>query len=561
MSKSKLSKLRWQLQKLLQTRRSVRLGSAWAALLISLMGILLSVFAIDLLFELSVLQRLIVLTIGSTIFYWSIVRFSFPHWGIRETELEMALLVERQHGIESDLVGALQFESPEASTWGSQVLETAVIDYVADLGDNIDVFEGMNTNSFKKRLSYMGFAVCTVVILGLLFPNMLTVFVQRLLLGSQHYPTSTQITELNVSGYAVDPQRPSNSVVNVGYGQPLDFQLMAEGTIPEQGRILLTNKHGKATEILLTPDESSTNNRFVAQLPRLLDPIQYQVFLGDAWTNPAPVQVIPLPIIQASLQVTPPQYASAVEPEINSTNLQASVLLGSSIQLTAQSSKTLAEAYLLLPSEEEPRKVPLEASDSQKLNWSLPSNTLPFSSISGPVPFEIHALDEDGLNIQFPLRGYLRIKSDRSPQVSGSFVHKVTLPDAQPLLDYRVDDDHGISQLRLKIQIERDTIMSDPQYYEIVQNVPIFKQRLPLSGQYQLNLSELELNKNDRLRLRLEATDYRGEIEGQTTLGEPLLLEISDESGVLAAISEADEKSEEQITDIIKRQLGIGETK
>jgi hypothetical protein len=38
------------------------------------------------------------------------------------------------------------------------------------------------------------------------------------------------------------------------------------------------------------------------------------------------------------------------------------------------------------------------------------------------------------------------------------------------------------------------------------------------------------------------------------------VLEISDESGVLAAISEADPRSEEKLTDIIKRQLGIGET-
>jgi hypothetical protein len=42
--------------------------------------------------------------------------------------------------------------------------------------------------------------------------------------------------------------------------------------------------------------------------------------------------------------------------------------------------------------------------------------------------------------------------------------------------------------------------------------------------------------------------------------GDPLVLEISDESGVLAAISEADPRSEERLTDIIKRQLGIGES-
>jgi hypothetical protein len=67
------------------------------------------------------------------------------------------------------------------------------------------------------------------------------------------------------------------------------------------------------------------------------------------------------------------------------------------------------------------------------------------------------------------------------------------------------------------------------------------------------------------VKLTLEVTDYRGENEagevvGQTHHSDALVLEISDESGVLAAISSADERSEQRLTDIIKRQLGIGET-
>ena len=68
-----------------------------------------------------------------------------------------------------------------------------------------------------------------------------------------------------------------------------------------------------------------------------------------------------------------------------------------------------------------------------------------------------------------------------------------------------------------------------------------------------------ELAKGDRLRLTVEAVDYRGNLPGESYLSDPLVLEISDESGVLSAISEADERSEERLTDIIKQQLGIGE--
>jgi hypothetical protein len=52
--------------------------------------------------------------------------------------------------------------------------------------------------------------------------------------------------------------------------------------------------------------------------------------------------------------------------------------------------------------------------------------------------------------------------------------------------------------------------------------------------------------------------DHRGEAPGVSYQGDPLILEISDEAGVLAAITEADERSEQRLTDIIKEQLGIG---
>jgi hypothetical protein len=94
---------------------------------------------------------------------------------------------------------------------------------------------------------------------------------------------------------------------------------------------------------------------------------------------------------------------------------------------------------------------------------------------------------------------------------------------------------------------------------------PVLADRLPLASRHVLSLSPWKLAKGDRVRLTLEVTDYRGENEqgepvGRSHVAEGLVLEISDESGVLAAIGQADERSEQRLTDIIKRQLGIGET-
>ena len=82
---------------------------------------------------------------------------------------------------------------------------------------------------------------------------------------------------------------------------------------------------------------------------------------------------------------------------------------------------------------------------------------------------------------------------------------------------------------------------------------------LPWNGKRTIDLAPLKLAKGDQLSIVLEVTDYRGDRPGATFGSEPAILEISDEAGVLSAVLEADQRAEERLSEIIKRQLGIGE--
>ena len=66
--------------------------------------------------------------------------------------------------------------------------------------------------------------------------------------------------------------------------------------------------------------------------------------------------------------------------------------------------------------------------------------------------------------------------------------------------------------------------------------------------------------KGDQVRVMLEATDFRGGRTGRTAVSDTLQLTVTDESGILSALSESDERSARQLDAIIRRQLGIGET-
>jgi hypothetical protein len=239
----------------------------------------------------------------------------------------------------------------------------------------------------------------------------------------------------------------------------------------------------------------------------------------------------------------------------------------------------------------------LVAADADGTRWSLPVKGTVFSPLLRETRFEIQVIDQDGLQLESPLRGAIRIKADRPPLCAGGVVHRVVLPTAKPVIEYRVNDDYGIAGLVLQVQVERgqngasatdrpvgaETSPSGesssgqaPQPVELSAALPLIEtppilltDRLPYSSRYELDLASLQvvkdgrpvpaaLVKGDRLKLTLQATDYRGDLAGESYLSEPLVLEISDESGVLSAISEADQRSEERLEEIIKQQLGIG---
>ena len=111
-----LRALRKRLYRLRRRRRWFRRAAAASAVAIALLLALAGVFALDWCFErnVDVWQRLLLLGLAAVATVWAFVRFAVPWLGKREDIVELALLVERQTGIDSDLVAALEFESPEA---------------------------------------------------------------------------------------------------------------------------------------------------------------------------------------------------------------------------------------------------------------------------------------------------------------------------------------------------------------------------------------------------------------------------------------------------------------
>ena len=177
-----------------------------------------------------------------------------------------------------------------------------------------------------------------------------------------------------------------------------------------------------------------------------------------------------------------------------------------------------------------------------------------------------------------PIRGTIRIRPDRPPSGLADVVHKVVLPTAEPLIEYRATDDYGLVEVgpdrRSRAAIDgslgsaeaaggsgggssccadgellrghdpprRSPRRASPLRPASPEAEPLTGRPLAAAGKFAAPLSPLKLAKGDRVKITLEVTDYRGENDagparGHDLSSEPLVLEISDESGVLAAIS------------------------
>lgn len=586
--------------RLTRLRRALALlrAGAIACAIVATAGLwLLVVFAVDWFFRLGVPERAAVMLLAAGGCVWAYFRLARPRLRKTGSERETALFVERQHEIDSDLVAALQFAGAANDPAASRRLSDAVVEYVARAAPEIDVFQGVNFGPLWTRFLAMLAALTLIAALAIVFPNHVAVFGQRLLLGSQAYASRTRIEQLSIGTTVAFTARGGSPAVHVAHaaeGQPLVFRLACSGVIPPLAVVQLrpAGKWGAAVRIELRPDPAGSGSRrgagvLTGQLPRFVEPAQYTLTAGDAAAVRGEIEMIPLPIVELALNIEPPAYAAQrASPDDWQANAKA-VLEGSSVRFAVQctNEKPLKAVTVSLHGASGPA-IACVPDDSDRRRWISPPGVAVLSNVRQELRYELTVLDDDGLSPQLPLRGVLRVRPDEAPTASLELVHRVVLPTAIPKVIYRAGDDFGIAGLELVVDVERvkaadasiendepvpatdavndaervqpATVAETRRFALPLAESPLLSDHLPLVGDYRLDLAPLALAPGDRLKLTIEATDVRGENEPSTTVSEALILEVGDEKAVLAAIREADERSETQLNELIRSQLNIG---
>lgn len=538
----------------------MRWGSAVCAPTAFVLWLLVAAFWCDWSFDLPVTLRAIVLLAWIAGGVWAIRRFAWPLISVTESEQDVALLVEQQHHIDTDLVAALQFEQPQAAKWGSSRLEQAVVDYVAEFSPSLDVYQGFSYHPLPKRATILGVTLLMLLVAALAFPGHAAAFWNRFLLGSAHYPTKTQIQSIAINGKTVPVFSSETTFVRIPYGEQILVDIKCGGVVPEYGLANLSGVNSDAANrINLTPKAGDATS-FTGEISHVADSFRVRFQFGDAISDAAEIVIVPLPLVDIAWDVTPPKYAAAaMKPnESDGGSRQLAVLEGSMVKLSLVSSnKSLKTARITVNGGDPISLVIAKGTSKDKIEWTLPPGS-PFESVRELLKYEIQVVDEDNLSMEPAIAGQIRLRTDRLPRIVASAVTRQVLPTATPKLDFAAGDDFGVAKIVTVIQISREDGTSAR--HEIVSRV-IDEKDQPQSivrGQVPVPLSPFELQKGDEVKVTLEVTDWRGTIPGQKGAGESVTFNVTDLNGILAQTGDEDKKTAKQLDEILRRELGIG---
>lgn len=466
---SPLIELHRRLASLRRRRFWLRAGSALSVMLLVVLWSLVGLFVADWAMRLPVGARLVALLLMGSAWVavaWWLVR---PWWRQRETEIDLALAVQRQQEIDSDLVAALEFEAAQRSDhkrWGSPVLQQAVIARAAELGRNLDVYQGLNYRPLITQAATLAVSLLVVGVLAVVFAPYAQAFFSRLALSDVPYPSRTRIVQLVINGQEVPAFSLKPIVIRCPEGRPVEIVAQCEGDLPSAGRIELWEAGNQSRSIEpLRPGNASQDTptqQYQASIPRLLRNVGFQVHLGDAWTTPGELHVVAMPRVEVTLHTRPPDYlADRIPATVGEPGaMQATVVDGSRVIVRLNSTKPLKpEGGAVLTTGDRSfalRRIgpgePASSGDGQTgEQWELDDDASPLANVKDTIAFEIQVTDVDGLQLSSPIQGYIRRTADRPPKASLQVTTRNVLPAAQPSVLFGAIDDYGLAELKLEV--------------------------------------------------------------------------------------------------------------
>ncbi|MEX0818853.1 MAG: hypothetical protein WD070_04650 [Pirellulaceae bacterium] len=563
---SGLPTFRMRLKRLKYRRAFVRWQTAIAHGVVVWIGALFALLVIDWSLRLEAVPRLMVISVTIGVTAWRMLRHVVPQVMHDETIVDLGLLLERTHGVDSDLVAALQFDATPHSDAGSPELQRAVIERAAEISETLDFRSAVPREASRRASCYAAIAILAAAAAWFAFPSHASAFWNRLMLGDATYPTRTQIDEIEING--------QSEMARVVEGDAVAFRVECSGVTPGAGIVKLRGvETGDSTSVVLKRTGAASELAFyTGDGPSLNEPVEYSIHIGDAQTEPRRIEILRRPLVELTIEAEAPAYMHSEATRHDERFVQ--VLEGSAVELSVRctNDKRLRQVGLELITEdehaEEVETITFTAADRAAMLWRLDAATSGLTRVLNDFQFRVFVVDEDGLETFHPIEGAVRVKRDHAPTATVASSHQAVMPNARPTIAYTAADDFGVGSMVLRArrtgtqgpEESGQAAASSEAAATLSFDLPLSAARpgpAAVSAEYVLDLGPMKLAEHDTLLVWLEVTDYRGTWPGVSAISEPIEIEIMDERGVLDAILRSDADAEQMLSDVIERELGL----
>ncbi len=338
---------------------------------------------------------------------WSLVRYWWPRWEHRLSDLEIAQRVERRFPrLRDRLSSALEFlRQDEADLHaGSAALRRAVIVQTADEVDALDVSQVFNPAPARRALWIGGTLALLALVVTAVSPASARVALARLLrpLGDDAWPRYYQV-EFR------DPH------TRIAAGQDFEVELLSDDAhrVPPEAKIIYRYETGDGASEEESEVMQSLGTTRIARKQRVTRPFWYRATGGDDASMPwIRLEVLEPPRIE-SMEITlhPPDY-SGLPVETSDNNIHA--LRGTRVALSGRSTKRLRAATL---QQEGSEPLTLNVADD-RYGFSLSSTSDPAWQLEQTGPYWIILEDEQGIHAGEADRWEARAVTDQAPTVT-----------------------------------------------------------------------------------------------------------------------------------------------
>ena len=489
-------------------------GVAWSVT--CLIGLFWLTFLIDYLpvrfggRELSLVARQAVLVVTGILVAWVLYRFVFQRLFAKLRNVGLATLVERSYPEFNDslLTTVHHWVSKSNQPADARMLERTQRQAEAHV-PHVDLSKVLNSTPVAKSVGCGTLGILSLLLLGVLSPNVLGLGVKRVyLLSDQAWPRQCRI---EVLGIKVERQNPVEGIEEIGKilkpvdgefrvarGANLTLMVQAESDEGNQTRRLPSS-----CSLIYQVDGEWGNRSFKRigsprdgyqlysidgqPLSGMLADVEFQILGGDHRVGPFRIRVVDEPdVVASSMDCQFPSYM--VDEDLllwTDRNIewtgQARLPQGTTLTVRAKSNKTLDKVYALQAGQ--PTKI-IEPS-GREFQFDVPS-------LKDSTSVRFFLCDTDGVVAENPHTMTFQPIDDRTPSVETRLIGIGTAvtPDVRIPVEGSVSDDYGLDRTWIEIEIGQSPKLEEelePGLEGEIGSVVDFRQRRQTMGEgYQL---------------------------------------------------------------------------